>query len=770
MLTMKDVAKAVENQPTNFDKAKLEEILERLYKNYELDKGYDFDLLELLAADKPEPVEKKKDGKLTLFENFIQNTIAFDVAMLDPDHAIYLGNFDCTPEEVMDRLYTNEDKKSVEYYKTSLLQGVYVDKDGKRVLPKEVFEHFQESIENGVKREFPGINLSSDNSRYKRIISDLLFPNIEEFKNTEENIHEITLNVNGLNYADILENIYASCVDAKIPFYFVVRDESEMDKGMTDSIRIYTSSKYVDTMLKFIDEMVTLRPDAFLKPSYTTLNVNDVIGYTKVNPNSKSTLDMIADVITKAIDQEINDYSMIRFGYDNIDYHEMLEDIQPNWYSRIANLLILKDQDNKYYQKMIDRIMEYIEELHVDLDNIYVYKDSRSKEEKITPELSEEENKEEVTQIMEEEKAEEEVKEEPTAPIVEGVQFPTFEANDSNEDLNEEEQQAIDDIVGNLDNINAEIDRQEEELDKTQILDVVPEQPVTVEADLPIVNEEGMADEVQPIVQDVVPEPEVQSNRSVDPHDFVIPDFLTRPEDQKKEETIVQPVEPTINLQPASELDKVDTAEPGNARGTLNPDTIVIPEGIKNYIDDAKAKKEQMEAEAKAAVEGTEVVTPVEETEEVSMNTGSYEPVDINVTGLNNEEVQSVIAEPKPGEALGPEEAIDGLGKYKDVLEGHDPMKTVINSNGEGVALLDYLIFEGTAEKVPLDATVVCDDVEMSGKEFIEKYVIPMAENNTIDKAYSVDDIINMHITSIQKQEEPKKKGLFGLFGKAFKK
>ena len=35
--------------------------------------------------------------------------------------------------------------------------------------------------------------------------------------------------------------------------------------------------------------------------------------------------------------------------------------------------------------------------------------------------------------------------EEPTAPIVEGVQFPTFEANDTKEELNSEEQKAIED-------------------------------------------------------------------------------------------------------------------------------------------------------------------------------------------------------------------------------------------------------------------------------------------------------------------------------------
>ena len=616
----------------------------------------------------------------------------------------------------------------------------------------EAIKKFKTNIYEGLDGKHGVYYKGKGDKEYAILSSRELYPNVDKFKDEGKYNHEFIINASGADYMQVMIQLVESFLADGNPFNMVVRLPHDMKDGYPDPIRLYCTDKNLQATIDEIERMTYVLKDRLQSPDWRICaSVDGLYGYTQVDVDNHNItpMDSIFDVMTKTIDQFLTDYDMNHGNTQITEY---------NWKIRVTRLLKMKAMDSDAYEALLDNMMKYIEELNLDLNDVFKV------------------------------------------------------ANTSELDKNIKE---LDAMINSIDNMAANLTQ---EAEMPQYVEEMPEHEVELEEDLPPVGpiDEFTSSEEMPNVN-VAPTEEPTASEGM-------PNTNVAPEEETKTEEM-----PNINVGIVgpgrlhySELAKVleNVRIQGTAREEVNTENGVIenPELVSKALDVLEqareiAQKEKQEGKGFVEVweetqqernrlEETQAYVPITEEQineaesktgsvpvlpdvepvssdllkqiedeandedEVSLNTGSYAAIPVEVTGFDNDEVKSIVDAPQAGETNSMAETAVALDEYKDILTAREALTDVINTKGETVSLIDYLKNEAVSTKIPLDSTVVLNDGnEISGQEFIKTYVIPVVLSSSTEQIFTVDQVINNYSTEIRKPEAKKKGFLARLFG-----
>ena len=668
--------------PKKFDINEVYNILDSLRKSKNL--GADT-LKEVLTNDLSKVKSPDHKAIRRLFDYIIPTTIAEK----DIKHAIEVYGEDITPEEFKSKVLdeSTNDVDSIAKYKNGLMNGT-----------GEIFGLY---------------DVRPDGKRIIHLASNELFPHNPEMQEIGEFEHEIDVNASADNYAEVITQLFQSFVNDNLPFYMVVNLPNDLKYGICDPIRIFSSTKNLPNVIYEVNRMTNVVGDKLIAPSMMTENINNMYGYTSlVDKTRKSPMVMILDVIEKEIYQTIRDFN---------EYHpNEIEENEETWKSIVVELNYISDNYPEIYNQMVNNMMNYIEELGLNLDNLYVLP-------KITEDIK----------TIEEEKAKEELANKPI----------------SEEELNKNIEM-INSLIGKIDDEVDVLEQQPTEEVKTEEKNeqsfALPEEIVTTPVE---------ETPVEPIVEPIVT-PEVTTLAPVIEQPFVNA-FET-----KVEEAPVEPITTPIEEVPYIPIESIVSPvveETPKVEEVVTPEEPVVEQIM-------QTTEENISNDVANIVADNQVVDEALDEEPVSFNTGAYSTVPVEVQSLDSNEIKSVIEEPQQGAVLSMQQTAEALGEYSQVLTAEEALEPIINANGENSTIIEVMKNDNVISKIPYDSVVTTSDsTTMTGIEFIKNVVIPAYRLGTPQAPYTIEKIIDRYSKNIQSKEEAENKKE-GFFTKLFKK
>lgn len=575
--------------------------------------------------------------------------------------------------------------------------------------PKDI-KNYKNGIYEGINGK-PGVFYKGKgNKTYAILSSTELYPNNDKFKDDGNSNHQFVINATGNDYMEVVSQLIESFLNDGIPFNIVVRLPKDMKDGYPDPIRLYCTDKNLQATLDEVERMTYVLKDKLEAPDWRiTASINGLYGYTQIDVKNgnKTPMDRIFDTVTKVIDQDLTEY-------DKLNNNPVVSEY--TWPIRVTKLLRMKALDNDRYEQFLNNCMNYISELGIDLNDVYKVQTVKNIDQDIRD-----------MDVM--------------LSAIDGLlyQGPKVETK---AEIQEEvqEDKTIDSAL--YDQLQGTLDKARE----TGIVDnmpvvpgVMPEKEVEPPYELPpvgpIVDEKASYEQLANVLSQV--RDKVQTNEYVvDDHNWS--NITNAPVDE--------PI-PTVQEEVKEEHDKLEETQAytpitdemvlGNNEPKKNTPP-VLPDDVKEVDPDS-----------------------VDEDEFVSLDTGSYKAIPVEVTGFDNDEVKSIVNAAPAGQAMSMQDAVVALNEYEGLITANEAVQNVVNSNGESVSLIDYLKYEEVSKKVPFDSVVVLNDgSEITGKDFIKNYVIPVVKQNTQDNIVSVDQIVNNYSTQLR-TAEPVKKGFF---------
>jgi hypothetical protein len=612
--------------------------------------------------------------------------------------------------------------------------------------PKSI-EAFKNGIYKGINGK-PGVYYKGKGDmKYAVLSSGELYPNSERFKDEGKFKHQFIINSTGKDYMEIVIQYIESCFSDGIPFYVVVRLPEDMKNGYPDPIRVYCTDKSLQATIDELERMTYVCKDKLEEPDWRiAASINGLYGYTQmdVNNGGKTPMNTIFDTITKVVDQELTEYDALKGNTAVSNY---------DWKTRVVKLLKMKAMDNDRYEQILDDVMKYLSELNIDLDNIFEVPTVNNLDQDI------QDMDKMLTAIDSLVETKEEVKEEAVEPVVE--QTPVV-------DEAKVSYQLLADALVRAREVAKIKEEQEAETKAVE----EPTEEVKADAisfsqlDDLLTSARAQAKEM-PVAEEVMPIKEVEPPFELPPVGPVADVMEPQPELFNKLN------EALTNARSYEEnVDDHDWSNITNApvdEEIEEPDRMEVTQAYTPITDEMVLGSDEPKKNTPPVLpDDVKEVDPSEmEDEFVSLDTGSYAALPVEVTGFDNDEVKSIVNAPQAGQAVNMHDAVVALNEYDGMISTNEALQNVVNSKGENVSLIDYLTFEGVSSKVPFESTVVLNDgSEITGKEFIQKYVIPVVKQNTTDKIFTVDQIVNNYSTEVR-YAAPEKKGFFAkLFGK----
>ena len=589
--------------------------------------------------------------------------------------------------------------------------------------------------------------------QYAILNSSELFPNSDRFKDQGTYNHEFIVNLSGADYMLGAIQLYESFCKDGIPFNMVIRLPQDMKDGYPDPIRLYATDKNLQATIDELERMTYVLKNRLQSPDWRICaSIDGLYGYTQIDVNnqSKTPMDEIFETITKVVDQYLTDYDFNHGATEKIEY---------NWKIRTVKLLRMKAMDSDAYEELIDDIMKHIEELGLDLNDIYKAPSANGLDKNIkeldamlsTIDKMAEEMPVVNKEVMPEHEVEVEDELPPVGPIDEyvddNVQSIAFHGPQTGSVTHGEEVEpkkvelvssvnlSYSDLANVLNNVRLQAEAREEKNTENGVI----QNPELVSKALDVLEQarEIAQQEEQPVEEQPVEEPITEEVKEEPKGDG----FVEVWEEAQKEK---DKLEETQAYVPLTE-EQINDTEPKVVTPPVMPDVEPVSSDLLKTIEEEANDEDEI----------------------VSTNTGSYSAIPVEVTGFDNDEVKSIVDAPQAGQTNSMEETSVALNEYQGVLTVKEALMDVINSNGETVSLIDYLKNENVSTKIPFDSTVVLNDgSELSGVDFIRTYVIPVVTANTTEQIFTVDQVINNYSTDIRVNAPEKKQGFFArLFG-----
>jgi hypothetical protein len=398
-----------------------------------------------------------------------------------------------------------------------------------------------------------------------------------------------------------------------------------------------------------VERMTYVLKDKLEAPDWRiTAPINGLYGYTQIDVKNgnKTPMDRIFDTVTKVIDQDLTEY-------DKLNNNPVVSEY--TWPIRVTKLLRMKALDNDRYEQFLNNCMNYISELGIDLNDVYKVQTVKNLDQDIRD-----------MDVM--------------LGAIDGLlyQGPKVETK---AEIQEEfqEDKTIDSAL--YDQLQGTLDKARE----TGIVDnmpvvpgVMPEKEVEPPYELPpvgpIVDEKASYEQLANVLSQV--RDKVQANEYVvDDHDW---SNITNT-------TVDEPI-PTVQEEVQEEHNKLEETQAY---------TPITDEMVLGYNEPKKNTPPVLPDDVKEVDPDS-----VDEDEFVSLDTGSYKAIPVEVTGFDNDEVKSIVNAAPAGQAMSMQDAVVALNEYEGLITANEAVQNVVNSNGESVSLIDYLKFEEVSKKV----------------------------------------------------------------------
>lgn len=233
-----------------------------------------------------------------------------------------------------------------------------------------------------------------DRRKYITFNSSTLFPNTS-VTSSEPLQHLLTINARPEKYIDIVDEIINRFEEESIPINISVRNITDMVYGFADPIKIYVSSEYLDNAADIVNDVARNNKKDIITPNdLIALNINSLFGYTTVNKDGKTPIEILLNRLENLINKEI--------VVDTTD-----------WNARARKLKEYHDKNKSKYDYLVTKIdstIMYSESDGVNLDfgNIFIFPD-------VFPKVAEEVDEElpEMNLVSEDEEVDEELLDEP---------------------------------------------------------------------------------------------------------------------------------------------------------------------------------------------------------------------------------------------------------------------------------------------------------------------------------------------------------------------